>query len=373
MQTQLFSNFKLRDITLPNRIIMAPMCQYSAVDGFPNEWHLVHLGSRANGGVGLIFVESTAVRADGRISYADLGLWKDEQIEPFKRITRFIEQQGAVPGIQLNHAGRKGSDWRPWDGKTNTVPADQGGWTLLAPSAIAFNEHRDTPHVLSVEEIKAIQQCFVDATHRAVKAGFKAVQIHAAHGYLIHQFLSPLSNHRTDAYGGSYENRTRFLREVVISMRDALPDNLPLVVRLSVTDWTEGGWTIDESVQLCAELKTLGVDLVDVSSGGNIATASIPVGPGYQTGFAARIKRETGITTSTVGLITDGVQAEHILRTDQADLISIGRSLLRDPSWALHAAKRLQDNTATWSPQYRFAGPHGAPLREDIDYSKSKL
>lgn len=373
MQSQLFSSFKLRNITLPNHVVMAPMCQYSAVDGFPNEWHLVHLGSRATGGVGLVMVEATAVRADGRISYADLGLWKDEHIAPFQKITRFIEQQGAVPGIQLNHAGRKGSDWKPWEAKSTTVPAEQGGWPLLAPSAIPFNEGKDTPKALSVEEIKAIQQAFVDAMHRAVKAGFKVIQIHAAHGYLAHQFLSPISNQRTDAYGGSFENRTRFLRELVSMMRKELSEDLPLVVRLSATDWVENGWNIDESVQLCAELKKLGVDLVDVSSGGNLPSAKIPVGPGYQTGFAERIKRETGITTSTVGLITDAVQAEHILRTGQADLISIGRSLLSDPSWALHAAKRLNDSALAWMPQYARASRGEVNLRADHDYSQNKL
>lgn len=366
--SQLFSALTLRQVTLPNRISMAPMCQYSAVDGFANEWHFVHLASRAAGGVGLIVVESTGVTPEGRISYADLGLWKDEHIAPLKRITHFIEQQGSVPGIQLNHAGRKASTWRPWDGKEGTTPAASGGWNIVAPSAIAFSPEYDTPKELTVDDIKAIQQAFVDATQRAVKAGFKVIEIHAAHGYLAHQFLSPLSNHRTDSYGGSFENRTRFLRELVVAMRKALPDNLPLIVRLSATDWTENGWSQEESIQLCAELKKLHVDLVDVSTGGNIYNATIQTGPGYQTEFAAQIKQHTGIVTSTVGEITDPIQAEHILRSGQADLITIGRQLLRDPYWATRAAKQLGADNFPYAPQYQRAGSRHYPLREDVNY-----
>lgn len=361
--TALFQPLTLRQLTLPNRIAVSPMCQYSAVDGVANDWHLVHLGSRAVGGAGLVIIEATAVSADGRISPQDLGLWCDEQIEPLRRITHFIEAQGSVAGIQLAHAGRKASTWAPWLGRHGSVPIGAGGWTPVAPSSIAFDPAHALPEKLDQVAIDGILQAFVDAAARALAAGFKVVEVHAAHGYLLHQFLSPLSNQRQDQYGGSFDNRIRLLLDVVRAVRAVWPQELPLFVRLSATDWVEDGWNPDETVELARRLKDLGVDLIDVSSGGTAANAEIPVGPGYQTRFAERVRREADIASATVGLITEPAQAEHILRTGQADLIMLARELLRDPYWPLHAADELGDKSVPWPPQYVRAAHRDTPIR----------
>lgn len=367
MSSQLFSPLTLRGVTLPNRIAVSPMCQYSAQDGFVNDWHLVHLGSRAVGGAGLVIFEAMAVVPEGRITAADLGIWKDEHIAPLQRINRFIEQQGSVPGTQLAHAGRKASALRPWDGTPGSVPVAEGGWLPVGPSAVAFDKTYTEPHELTVDEIKGIVQAFADAAVRAHKAGFKVIELHGAHGYLGHEFLSPFSNRRTDQYGGAFENRIRFLLEVTTAVRAVWPADLPLFVRLSATDWAEGGWTPEETVALSAKLRDLGVDLIDVSSGGNLPTAAIPTGPGYQTEFAARVKNEAKVLTGAVGMITQAIQAEHVLRTGQADLVLLARELLRDPYWPLHAANELREDVA-WPPQYVRAASSKTPLRPDVDY-----
>ncbi|GAB2802588.1 NADH:flavin oxidoreductase/NADH oxidase [Halomonas shantousis] len=358
---RLFEPLTLRRLTLPNRIAVSPMCQYSARDGLANDWHLVHLGSRASGGAGLVMVEATAVVPEGRISPQDLGIWSDDHLAPLARITRFIESQGAVPAIQLAHAGRKASTWRPWEDKTGSVPESEGGWSTVAPSAIAFDSNHTTPKALSREEIQGIIDAFVRAAERSLEAGFKIAEIHAAHGYLLHQFLSPLSNQREDAYGGSFDNRARLLLEVTAAVRRVWPDEWPLFVRLSATDWEEGGWNIEETVQLAQRLKALGVDLIDVSSGGTTPTARIPVGPGYQTAFAERVHREADIATSAVGMITSAEQAEHILHTGQADMIMLARELLRDPYWPLHAAQALR-HEVPWPAQYARAAHRDTPI-----------
>lgn len=360
----LLESFTLRELTLRNRIVVSPMCQYSSQDGLANDWHLVHLGSRAVGGAGLIFTEAAAVTEDGRITPEDLGLWNDEQIVPLQRITRFITAQGAVAGIQLAHAGRKASTWRPWLGKQGSIPADQGGWTPWGPSKIAFDPKHTPPTPLDTTQIKAVVEAFVAAAKRALTAGFSVVEIHAAHGYLLHQFLSPVSNQRQDEYGGSFENRIRLTLEVTQAVRDVWPQALPLFVRVSATDWVEDGWNPDETVELAKRLKTLGADLVDVSSGGTAANAEIPVGPGYQTQFAERVKKESLIATGTVGMITEPAQAEHILRTGQADLILLARELLRDPYWPLHADDDLNGRQATWPAQYQRATHRDQPIHE---------
>jgi len=361
--TQLFSPLTLRQLTLPNRIAVSPMCQYSAEQGMANDWHLVHLGSRAVGGAGLVIMEATAVSANGRISPEDLGIWTDEHIEPLRRITRFIEAQGSVAGVQLAHAGRKASTWQPWLGKHGSVPVAEGGWIPVGPSSIAFDPQHAVPTTLDEAGIAAVIEAFVRGTERALAAGFKVAELHAAHGYLLHQFLSPLSNQRQDAYGGSFENRIRLLLEVTRAVRAVWPEELPLLVRLSATDWVEDGWNSDETVELARRLKGLGVDLIDVSSGGTAANAEIPVGPGYQTQFAERVRREANIATGTVGMITEAVQAEHVLRTGQADLILLARELLRDPYWPLHAAEDLREVSVAWPPQYVRAAHRGTPLR----------
>jgi 2,4-dienoyl-CoA reductase-like NADH-dependent reductase (Old Yellow Enzyme family) len=361
--TALFQPLTLRQLTLPNRIAVSPMCQYSAEDGLANDWHLVHLGSRAVGGAGLVVIEATAVLPEGRISPQDLGLWRDEQIEPLRRITRFIEAQGAFAGIQLAHAGRKASTWQPWLGKHGSVPIGAGGWAPVAPSSIAFDPQHTVPQVLDQAGIDAVVQAFVDAAARALAAGFKVVEVHAAHGYLLHQFLSPISNQRQDRYGGCFENRIRLLLDVVTAVRAAWPAELPLLVRLSATDWVDDGWNDDETVELARRLKVLGVDLIDVSSGGTSANADIPVGPGYQTRFAERVRREANIASATVGLITEPAQAEQILRTGQADLIMLARELLRDPYWPLHAADELGEKNLPWPPQYVRAAHRDTPVR----------
>ncbi|WP_341959651.1 NADH:flavin oxidoreductase/NADH oxidase [Pseudomonas sp. RC10] len=360
----LLESFTLRELTLRNRIVVSPMCQYSAQDGLANDWHLVHLGSRAVGGAGLIFTEAAAVTEDGRITPEDLGLWNDEQIAPLQRITRFITAQGAVAGIQLAHAGRKASTWRPWLGKQGSIPADQGGWTPWGPSKIAFDPKHTPPTPLDTTQIKEVVEAFVAAAKRALTAGFSVVEIHAAHGYLLHQFLSPVSNQRQDEYGGSFENRIRLTLEVTQAVRNVWPQALPLFVRVSATDWVEDGWNPDETVELAKRLKTLGADLVDVSSGGTAANAEIPVGPGYQTQFAERVKKESQIATGTVGMITEPAQAEHILRTGQADLILLARELLRDPYWPLHADDDLNGRQATWPAQYQRATHRDQPIHE---------
>ena len=350
MTNKLFSPFTLREVTFRNRIFVSPMCQYSAKDGFPNDWHLVHLGSRATGGASLIIAEATAVAPEGRISSDDIGLWKDEQIEAFERITTFIASQGAVPGVQLAHAGRKASMSVPWNGG-KLLNHEQGGWEVVAPSAIPFSDEYGIPHALTIVEIDQVVQQFVSATHRALKAGFKVIELHMAHGYLMHQFLSPLTNHREDEYGGSLENRMKLPLRVTRAVREAIPGNLPLLVRISATDWAEGGWDLIQSVVLCKELLATGVDLIDCSSGGQVPYAKIPVGPGYQIPFAAAIKREVGIPTGAVGMITKAQQAEEILQNGEADAIILGRELLRDPYWPLHAAKAM-DAEITWPQQY---------------------
>jgi 2,4-dienoyl-CoA reductase-like NADH-dependent reductase (Old Yellow Enzyme family) len=358
----LFDALSIRDVTLPNRIVVSPMCQYSCTDGFANDWHLVHLGSRAVGGAGLVMTEATAVRPEGRISPEDLGIWRDDHIEFLSRITRFIHSQGSVAGIQLAHAGRKASTYRPWDGD-GAVPEGSGGWAnVVAPSAIPFSDNYAMPHALTREGIQSVIGAFAAAAHRAREAGFRVVEIHAAHGYLISEFLSPLANRRTDEYGGSFENRIRLLLEVVSAVRGRWPEGAPLFVRISATDWEEGGWTLEESVALAGHLKDAGVDLVDCSSGGNVPPARIPVGPGYQTPFAERIRREAKILTGAVGMITGPAQADHIIRTGQADVAIMAREFLRDPYWPLRAARALGYPVA-WPVQYVRAAPHGARAR----------
>lgn len=348
--SKLFSPLIIKDVELKNRIVISPMCQYSAVDGFANDWHMVHLGSRAVGGAALIIQEATAVSADGRITPGDAGLYKDEHIEKWHSITKFIHEQGAVAGIQLAHAGRKASCSVPWDGG-HQLEKKEGGWKTVAPSAIAFNLEDDAPQALEIEGILKVIADFKAAALRALHTGYKVIEIHAAHGYLIHQFLSPLSNCRTDVYGGSFENRIRLLIEIVRAVKTVWPQNLPLFVRISATDWVDGGWNIDEAVQLSSILKIEGVDLIDCSSGGLVPYAKIPWRPGYQVVFAERIKKETGILTSAVGLITEVQQAEHILKKGEADLILLGRQSLREPYFALQSADITGDDIA-WPMQY---------------------
>ncbi len=356
--THLFEPLGLRDITLANRIGIPPMCQYSAHDGVAADWHFVHYGSRAVGGAALMIVEATAVTAEGRISPGDLGIWNDKHIEPLARISAFSRAQGCVPAVQLAHAGRKASVGLGWQAQ-NTLSVSEGGWRIVAPSPLSFGENYAVPDELDAAGIAEVIAQFVAAARRAVDAGFEAVEIHAAHGYLLHQFLSPLSNRRTDTYGGSFENRTRLVREVVGAVRTVWPDRLPLLIRLSATDWMEGGWSVDETVELCRVLKGLGVDLADVSSAGLLPAAKIPAGPGFQTGFAARVRREAGIKTAAVGLITSPAQADHIIRSGQADMVLLGREILRNPYWPLYAAQTL-GQAATWPLQYLRAAPAGS-------------
>jgi 2,4-dienoyl-CoA reductase-like NADH-dependent reductase (Old Yellow Enzyme family) len=349
----LFEPLALRGLTLKNRIVVSPMCQYSAVDGFANDWHLVHLGSRAVGGASLIIVEATAVSPEGRITPDDLGIWQDEHVDFLQRINQFVEAQGCVPGVQLAHAGRKASTYSPWKGHGAVA---EGGWETVAPSAIGFSDTYPQPTALDAAGLKKVIADFRSAAERSVQAGFKLIELHAAHGYLLHQFLSPLSNQRTDTYGGSFENRIRLILEVVAAVRQVVPDDFPLVVRISATDWTEGGWTAEESVQLATWLRDRGVDLIDTSTGGNVPHAKIPVGPGYQVEFAERIKREVGIPTGAVGLITTPAEAEAIVASGQADLVLLAREELRDPYFALHAAHELGAEVA-WPVQYERAKP----------------
>lgn len=359
--SHLFAPLALRSIEVPNRIGIPPMCQYSAEDGMASDWHFVHYGSRAVGGAGLIIVEATAVVPEGRISPADLGLWNDARIEPLVRLADFMKRQGSVPAIQLGHAGRKAGVGKGWEAQRALDDA-AGGWTPLAPSAVAFGEGYRLPEALDSEGLRDIVRHFAASTRRALEAGFEAVEIHAAHGYLLHQFLSPLANRRTDAYGGNFENRTRLLREVVTAVRAEWPDSLPLLIRLSATDWIEGGWTVEETVELCRWLKGNGIDLVDVSSGGMSPAAVIPAGPGFQTGFAARVRAEAGIATAAVGLLTSAQQGDHIVRSGQADLVLVGREILRQPQWPLTAAQAL-GVSVNWPAQYLRAAPAGTPMR----------
>lgn len=351
--TTLFDPIKLRDVTVRNRIMVSPMCQYSSVDGFADDWHLVHLGSRAVGGAGLVFTEAIAVEDRGRISPGDLGIYKDEHVEMLARVARFIERFGAVPGTQLAHAGRKGSTVAPWDrgAGTDGVPQDRGGWIPVAPSAVPFSDSYIAPRALDLAEIPQIVDAFRQGARRSLEAGFKIIELHAAHGYLIHEFLSPLTNRRTDAYGGSYENRTRLLYEVIAAIRTVWPEQYPLQVRLSVTDWAEGGWSEDESLELCKTLEARGVDVVDCSSGGLTPTAPRPLGPLYQVPFAKRIRAEAKIKTAAVGLITTAEQAEQIVADGSADIVALARQFLRDPYFALHASQELKGDVA-WPNQY---------------------
>jgi 2,4-dienoyl-CoA reductase-like NADH-dependent reductase (Old Yellow Enzyme family) len=349
----LFDPLEIKSIRLKNRIAISPMCQYSSSDGFANDWHLVHLGCRATGGAALVMQEATAVSPIGRITADDMGLWKDDQIGPLKRITRFLTEQGAVPGIQLAHAGRKASCLSPWKGG-KALFVEEGGWVCEAPSEIPFRESDPNPESLSIPGLLGIIENFRSAACRSLEAGYQVLEIHAAHGYLLHQFLSPLSNRRTDEYGGSFENRIRMLLETVHAIRTVWPEELPLFVRISATDWATGGWNEEESVKLCSLLKQQGVDLIDVSSGGLIPGVKIPLTPGYQTPFAEKIRRESGMLTGAVGLITQALQAEEILRSGKADLILIARESLRNPSFPLTAAKEL-DTDLVWPLQYQRA------------------
>ncbi len=357
----LFDSLSIRDLVFRNRIVVSPMCQYSSEDGFATDWHLVHLGSRAVGGAGTVMVEATAVLPDGRISPADLGIWNDDHIGALVPITRFLAEHGAVPAIQLAHAGRKASTAVPWLG-SGIVARSDGGWEAVAPSPLRFAEGYPMPRALGLDEMPGLVQSFADAARRSFDAGFRLIELHAAHGYLLHQFLSPLSNQRTDEYGGGFEGRTRLVREIVTAIRAVWPDRLPLFVRISATDYTEGGWDLDQSIELARRLKGLGVDVIDCSSGGNVSGVRIALGPGYQTRFAEQIRREAGILTATVGMITDPAQADHIVRTGQADLVMLARQLLRDPYWPLAAAKAL-GVTTSWPTQYLRAAPPGSPAR----------
>jgi len=353
-QIDLLSPMTIRGVTLRNRIVTSPMCQYVAREGFADDWHLVHLGSRAVGGCGLVFTEATAVTPEGRISPGDLGIWTDAHAEPLARIARFVSSQGATPGIQLAHAGRKASCEPPWKGGGRLKIPDVGGWPVVAPSPLPFREGEPTPIPLDEAGIDAVVAAFESAAKRALAAGFRILEIHAAHGYLLHQFLSPLSNQRTDRYGGSLENRARLLLLVAERLRRLMPDELPLFVRLSATDWAEGGWDADQSVIVSRWLRERGVDLIDVSSGGTVPHARIPVGPGYQVPFARRIRCEAGISTGAVGLITEAKQADAVITAGDADLVFLARELLREPYWALKAQHDLHAEPA-WPIPYGYA------------------
>jgi len=353
----LFDTLTLRSVRLRNRIAVSPMCMYSSTDGLANDFHVVHQGARAVGGAGLVMTEATAVEPRGRITPFDMGIWKDEQIEPLARVVRAVKAGGAAAGIQLAHAGRKASVDRPW-GPSKNEPLDwsRGGWPVVGPSAIPSSEKSPTPHALSVAEIQAVQASFVAATARALAAGYDLIELHGAHGYLAHSFLSPLSNSRVDAYGGSFEGRARFLVELALKVRAAMPDDVPLAVRLSCTDWTPGGWTPEDSVALSKMLKAAGVDLIDCSSGGNVLSAKIPVAPGYQVPFAESIRRDAGIATAAVGLITEPAQANAIIESGKADVVMLAREMLRNPYFAFTAARALGKKDAVRLPrQYERA------------------
>lgn len=374
---RLFSPLQMRDLVIPNRIAVSPMCQYSAVDGFVNDWHFVHLGTRAVGGAGLVLTEATSVTPEGRISPGDLGIWSDSHIAGLKRAVDFMHSQGAATGIQLGHAGRKASMSPPWE-PTRLIPVSEGGWeNILAPSPVPFSERHAMPKALTRDDFEDIKKAFAKATQRAVEAGFDTIEIHGAHGYLFHQFLSPLSNQREDEYGGSFENRVRFLLEVVRAVRAELPSSHPLMVRISATDWLEfdeqhqpnaHGWTVQESLRLASLLQQEAVDLIDVSTGGNVAKPTIPVGAGYQTRFAASIRDQTGIATGAVGMISTPEQADHIIRSGQADLVLLARELLRDPYWPMRAAQQLLHDIS-WPVQYvRAAGGRKPPRQPFVSH-----
>lgn len=358
----LFEPLRLRSLMLPHRILVSPMCQYSCEDGFATDWHLVHLGGRAVGGAALVFTEATAVTADGRISPQDLGIYDDRHVEGLARIVRFVKGQGAAAGIQLAHAGRKASTRRPWDGSGAIAPAD-GGWEAVGPTASPFTAGYPVPRALTAADLAAVVAGFRTAALRARTAGFDVAELHAAHGYLIHEFLSPLVNTRDDEYGGSYDNRVRLCLEAAAAIRSVWPESLPVFVRLSCTDWKEGGWDADQSVELARRLRDRGVDLVDCSSGGAVPDVQIPAGPGYQVPFAERIRREAGVATGALGFITAAAQADTIVRAGQADCVLLAREFLRHPYWPFHAAREL-GAVLPWPPQYVRAAPPGTPVRQ---------
>jgi 2,4-dienoyl-CoA reductase-like NADH-dependent reductase (Old Yellow Enzyme family) len=357
----LFDPLPIRSLTLANRIVVSPMCQYSSVDGFSNEWHLVHLGARAVGGAALVMTEATAVTPDGRISPQDLGIYDDGHAPGLARIVHFVHSQKALAGIQLAHAGRKGSTRRPWEPPGTVTPAN-GGWQPIGPTGEPFTDNYPAPRPLRVDEIPGVVDAFRTAARRAFGAGFDVAEIHAAHGYLIHEFYSPLVNTRNDAYGGSYDNRVRLCLEVVDAVRGVWPERLPVFVRISATDWKEGGWDLEQSVELARRLRDRGVDLVDCSSGGAVHDQQIAVGPGYQVPFAERIRRDAGVATAAVGMITEAAQADAIIRGGQADVVLLARELLRDPYWPLHAADKL-GHVVPWPPQYLRAAHRATPSR----------
>jgi 2,4-dienoyl-CoA reductase (NADPH2) len=350
----LLSPLTIRGVTFRNRIAVSPMCQYIAKDGFADDWHLVHLGSRAAGGAGLVIVEATAVTPQGRITLGDLGIWDDAHIEPLARIVRFLERMGAVPGIQLAHAGRKASCDQPWKGGARLKTEAEGGWPIVAPSAIPFNAADPAPIPLDRPGIESIVAAFVAGAKRALAAGFKVIEVHGAHGYLLHSFLSPIANKRDDEFGGSLPNRMRPILTVAQELRRLMPTNLPLFVRISATDWVDGGWDLPQSIQLAKALCELGIDLIDCSSGGLVPRATIPVGKSYQVPFAAAIRKETGLRTGAVGLITEPEQANEIITTGSADLVMVGREMLREPYWALHAQQALSQEPS-WPISYGYA------------------
>jgi 2,4-dienoyl-CoA reductase-like NADH-dependent reductase (Old Yellow Enzyme family) len=354
VEADLFSPLTIRGATFRNRVAMSPMCQYSSQEGMANDWHLVHLGARAAGGVGLAMVEATAVTRDGRITPADMGIWDDRHIEPLARIVRFVLSQGAVPGIQLAHAGRKASCDVPWRGGKRLASPAEGGWTVVAPSPIPFAEGDPPPVALDEAGIDDVVAAFEAAARRALAAGFRLIEIHSAHGYLLHEFLSPLANRRTDRYGGSLENRMRLLLRVAHRLRSILPEEAPLFVRISATDWVDGGWDIEQSVVLAGFLRDIGVDLIDVSSGAIVPHARIPVGPGFQVPLARRIRREAGIKTGAVGMLTDPAEARSIITGGDADLVLLGRELLREPYWVLKAQQQM-GGEPPWPVQYGYA------------------
>jgi 2,4-dienoyl-CoA reductase-like NADH-dependent reductase (Old Yellow Enzyme family) len=357
----LFDPLKIREVVLKNRIIVSPMCQYSSSDGFASDWHLVHLGSRAVGGAAMVFTEAAAVTPEGRISPWDLGIWKDEHIEQLARIARLIKEQKVVPGMQLAHAGRKGSTKRPWEG-VGMIPPSEGGWTPVASSPYPFDKTYPVPAALDEAGIRRVVNGFREAAARVLKAGFQVIELHAAHGYLIHEFLSPISNKRTDSYGGSLDNRIRFLREVVVAVREVWPASLPLFVRISATDWIEGGWDVDQSIHAAKQIAPLGVDLIDCSSGGLDPAQKIPVKQGYQVPFAQQIRKATGILTGAVGLIDVQQMASEIVRSDKADVVIFAREFLRRPYWPMEEASRL-GIAVPWPAQYLRAAPNNTPAR----------
>jgi 2,4-dienoyl-CoA reductase-like NADH-dependent reductase (Old Yellow Enzyme family) len=350
---KLFTPIRFRELEIKNRIFVSPMCQYSAKDGMPNNWHLVHLGSRAVGGAGLVIAEATGVNAVGRISPGDLGLWNEEQCKAFQPITQFIKEQGAVVGVQLAHAGRKASTSPPWSGD-GPLPVEKGGWVPVGPSAVPFTDKHTVPHALSATEISAIVKDFEASARLSLEAGFQVIELHFAHGYLLHEFLSPLSNERTDEFGGSLENRMRFPLQVAEAVRKVWPSKWPVFVRISASDWVEGGWDVPQSIELAKRLKDIGIDLIDCSSGGIVSYAKISAGPGYQVPFAAAVKADAGIPTGAVGIITTGTFAEQILQEGKADAVFLARELLRDPYFPMHAAKELGVDIH-WPVQYERA------------------